>query len=155
MLQPSQLTNSLLFLGFSILLIAIFVPTFLWAMRKTISNIQELPEFTDLDVATVRRQMMALLVGMPFVVLFFALARLVWDQPTPSTVFIALIMGFTPLAYIAVSSIRNRVSIIRGREPLPVKGAKAVWSGVLNLVFIILMFTGFTIYFALYFDSLK
>jgi hypothetical protein len=136
-------------------MIAIFVPTFLWAMRKTISNIQDLPDFTDLDVATVRRQMMALLVGMPFVVLFFALARLVWDQPTPSTVFIALIMGFAPLAYIAVSSIRNRVSIIRGRERLPVKGAKAVWSGVLNLVFIILMFTGFAIYFVSYFDSLK
>jgi hypothetical protein len=155
MLQLSQLTDSLLFLGSMILLIAIFIPTFLWAMRKTISNIQKLPEFTDLDVVAVRRQMMALLVGMPLVVLFFALARLVWDQPTPYIVFIALIMGFASLAYIAVSSIRNRVSIIRGRESLPVKGAKAVRSGVINLVFVILMFTGTAIFFALQFASLK
>jgi hypothetical protein len=129
-----------------LLLIAIFIPTFLWVMRKTISNIQKLPEFTDLDVATVRRQMMALLVGMPLVVLLFPLVRLVSAQPMPYIYFIGFMMGFAPLVYISVSSIRNRVSIFRGREPLPIKGAKAVRSGVINLVLVILMFTGFTIF---------
>jgi len=148
MLQPLQLTNYLLFLGSSILLIAIFILVFLWAMRKGISNIQKLQDFTDLDVAAVRSQMLALLVGMPLVVLFFVLAPLVWDQPSPYTVFIALIIGFAPIAYIAVSSIRNRVSIFRGRESIPVKGAKAIWSGVINLVFIFLVFIGYAIYFA-------
>ena len=146
MLQPSQLTDSLLFLGSMLLLIAIFIPTFLWAMRKTISNIQKSLEFTDLDVAAVRRQMLALLVGMPLVVLFFPLVRLVSAQPTHHIFFIALIMGIAPLLYIAVSSIRNRVSIFRGREPLPLKGAKAVRSGVINLVLVILMSTGFAIF---------
>ena len=146
MLQPSQLTDALLFLGSMLLLIAIFIPTFLWVIRKTISDMQKLPEFTDLDVAAVRRQMLALLVGMPLIVLFFPLVRLVWSQPTPYIVFIALIMGIAPLMYIAVSSIQNRVSIIRGREPLPIKGAKAVRSGVINLVLVVLMSTGFAIF---------
>src|SRR5689334_12800722 len=111
MFQSSQLTDSLLLLGFTLLLIAIFIPTFLWGMRKTISNIQKLPEFTDLDVAAVRRQMLALLVGLPLILLFFAMARLVWDQPTPFIVYTALLMGFAPLAYVAVSGIRNRIMI--------------------------------------------
>jgi len=153
MLQPSQLTDSLLFLGSMLLLIAIFIPTFLWGMRKTISNLQKLPEFTDLDVAAVRRQMLALLVGTPLFVLFFAVSRLLLDRPSPYTVFIGLILGFVPPAYIAVSAIRNRVLI--GERGQPVKGAKAVRGGVISLVFLVLMFGGFAIYFALYVVSLK
>ena len=145
--QSSQLTDSLLFLGFSILLIAIFIPTFLWGLRKIISDMQKSPDFTDHDVIAVRRQMLALLVEGPLVLSFFTISRLILDRPSPYTVFIGLILGFAPLAYIAMSSIRNRVAI--GGRSLPVKGTKAVWSGVISLVFIILMFTGFAIYFAL------
>ncbi len=148
MLQPSQLPTYFLFLGFIVLLIAIFIAIFLWALRKTISDIQKLPDFTHLEVDSVRRQMLALLVGIPLFLLFLVLSPLGWNQPSPFTFFIGLIIGFAPLVYIAVSSIRNRVSILRGREPLPVKGAKAVWSGVMNLVFVFLVFTGFAIYFA-------
>jgi hypothetical protein len=154
MFQPSELTDSLLFLGSMLLLIAIFIPTFLWGMRRTISNIQKLPEFTDLDVIVVRHQLLALLVGLPLLLLFFAFARLLLDRPTPSIVFIALIMGFAPLTYIAASSIRNRVSILRGGGRLPIKGTKAVRSGVINLVLVVLMFTGFAIFLALQFASL-
>jgi hypothetical protein len=146
MLQPSQLTNSFLFLSFSILLIAIFVPIFLWGLRKKISDMQKSPNFTDQDVIAIRRQMLTLLVGIPLLLLSLALPPLIWDQPPPNTVFIALIIGFAPLAYIAMSSIRNRVSI--GRGSLPTKGTQAVWSGVINLVFIVVMFTGLAIYFA-------
>ena len=146
MLQSSQLSGSLLFLGFSILLSALFIPIFLWGLRKRISVMQKSPDFTDGDVMAVRRQMLAFLVGVPLVLLFLALSPLVWGQPSPSTVFIGLILGFAPLAYLAVSSIRNRVAI--GGGLLPVKGAKAVWSGVIGLVFIVLTFTGFAIYFA-------
>ncbi len=152
MLQPLQIPDSLLFLGFSVLMIAIFIPTFIWALRKVIGNMKKSTEFTDLEMAAVRRQMLALLVGMPLILLFFALAPLIWDQPTSDIVFISLLMGFVPLAYIAVSAIRNRVSI---GGALPVKGAKAVRSGVISLVFLVLMFGGFAIYFALYFASLK
>jgi len=69
MLQPSQLTDSVLFLGAVILMIAIFIPTFLWGMRKTISKLQQLPDFNELDVDAIRRQMLALLVGLPLIVL--------------------------------------------------------------------------------------
>jgi len=67
--------------------------------------------------------------------------------------FIALILGFAPLAYIAMSSIRNRIAI--GGRSLPITGTRAVWSGIISLVFIVLIFTGFAIYFASYFASLK
>jgi hypothetical protein len=148
MLQPSQLPTYLLFLGFILLLIAIFIVIFLWGMRKTITALQKLAEFTDREVVAVRRQMLALLVGIPLFLLSFVLSPLVWHQPSPYTVFVGLITGFVPLAYIAVSSIRNRVSILRGRERLPVKGTKAIWSGVLNLVLIFVVVTGYTLYFA-------
>jgi len=135
-------------------LIAIFIATFLWAMRKAISNVQKSSDFTHLEVDAVRRQMLALLVGVPLVVLFLTLAPVVWDRPSLYMIFIGLILGFAPLVYIAVSSIRNRVAIGGGRS-LPVKGTKAVWSGILGLVFIVLMFTGSAIFFASYFVSLK
>src|SRR5687768_7520912 len=134
--MPSQLTNSLPFLIFSILASAIYVPTLRWATRKTISDLQQSQEYTDLEIATVQNQFTALLVEVPVVLLFFAVSPLVWDHPTAATVFIGLAVGFTPIAYIAVSSIQNRISIFRGRERLPVKGTKAIWSGVANLVFI-------------------
>ena len=153
MLQPLQLPDSLLFLGFIILMIAIFIPTFLWGLRKVISNMKKSTEFTNLEMAAVRRQMLVLLVWTPLIVLFFAVSRLILDRPSPYTVFFGLILGFTPLAYIAVSAIRHRVSIGEGGRP--VKGAKAVRSGVISLVFLALVFGGFAIYFASYFASLK
>jgi len=142
MLQPSQVPTYLLFLGFIGILIAIF----LWGLRKGISNIQKLPDFTDLEAAAIRRQMLALL-GIPLFLLFLFLSPLGWNLAQPFTFFIGLLIGFGPLAYISVSSIRNRVSILGGREPLPVKGKKAVWNGVMNLVVIVHAFTGFAIYF--------
>jgi|SRR6266536_1443607 len=147
MQQPSQLKDSLLFLGFSILLIAIFIPVFLWGLRKRISDMQKSQDFTDHDVIAVRRQMLALLVEVPLVLLFLALSRLVLAQPSPSIFLLGLILGFAPLVYVAISSIRNRVAI--GGRSLPAKGTRAVWSGVISLVFFVLMFfTGLVIYFA-------
>ena len=154
MFQLSHFPNHLQFLGSMLLLIGVFIATFLWGMRKAISNIQKLSDFTHLEVATVRRQMLALLVGAPLAVLFLTLSPLVWDRPSLSTIFIGLILGFAPLAYIAVSAIRNRIAIGGGRS-FPVKGARAVRSGVISLVFIVLMFTGSVIFFASYFVALK
>lgn len=151
--QPSQLTDSLLLLGFSLLLIAIFIPIFLWGLRKITSDMQKSPEYTDRDVIAVRRQMLALLVGAPLVLLFFAISRLILDRPSAYTVFIGLLLGFVPLAYLAVSWIRDRIAI--GGRSLPVKGTKAVRSGVISLVFLVLSFGGLAIYFAVYFTSLK
>ena len=151
--QPSQLIDSLLFLGFSLLLIAMFIPIFLWGLRKITSDMQKSPEYTDRDVLAVRRQMLALLVGAPLVLLFFAISRLILDRPSAYTVFIGLILGFVPLAYLAVSWIRDRIAI--GGRSLPVKGTKAVRSGVISVVFLVLSFGGLAIYFAVYFTSLK
>ena len=114
---------------------------------------QNSPDFTVHDVNAVRHQMLAFIVGVPLILLFFALWPLIWNHPSPSTVFIGLIIGFIPLAYVAVSSIRNRIAI--GGGLLPVKGKKAVRSGVISLVFLVLLFGGFAIYYALYFASLQ
>src|SRR5215211_4646593 len=100
MLQASQLSGSLLALGFSIFLSAIFVPIFLWGLRKRISIMQKSLDYTDRDVIAVRRQMLAFLVGVPLVLLFFAVSPLIWDEPAPSTFLIGLIIGFAPLAYL-------------------------------------------------------
>jgi hypothetical protein len=137
------MTAYILFLGFTLIGIAVF----LWALRKGISNIQNFPGFTDLEATAIRRQMLALL-GVPLFILFFVLSPLAWHEFPPYALFIGLIIGFAPVGYIAVSSIRNRVSIFRGREPLPVKGTKAVWNGVMNLVLIFLVFMGYALYFA-------
>jgi len=143
LLQPSQWPTYVLFLGFCGILIAIF----LWGLRKGISRLQELPDFTDLETAAIRGQMLALL-GLPLFILFLVLSPLGWDLAKPSTFFVALIIGLAPLAYISVSSIRNRVSILRGRGPLPDKGARAVWDGVANLALILLALVGYALYFA-------
>ncbi len=143
MLQLSYFPNYLEFLGSMVLLIVIFIAVFFWGMRKTISNLQNLSDFTHPEVAAIQCQMLALLVGVPLAVLFLVLAPLVWKQPSPHTFFIGLMLGFAPLAYIAVSSIRNRVAI-GGR--IPARGTRAVRSGVINLVFLILVFTGSAIY---------
>jgi hypothetical protein len=148
MLQPSQLPTYILFLGFVAFLIAIFIAIFRWALRKGISEMQKSPDFTDRDVIAVRCQMLALLIGIPFFLLFLVLSPLGWNLRQPFIYFLALIIGFAPLAYISVSSIQNRVSIFRGSTSLPVKGTKAVWKGVIYLVFIVLVFTGFIVYFA-------
>ena len=90
---------------------------------------------------------------MPLFVLFLVVSRLLLDRPSPYTVIIGLTLGFVPSAYIAVSAIKNRVLI--GERGRPVKGAKAVRGGVISLVFLVLMFGGFAMYFALYVVSLK
>jgi hypothetical protein len=156
-LQPSQVPTYILFLSFVVFLIAIFIVIFHWGLRKRISDMQKSPDFTDLDIIAVRRQMLALLIGIPLFILFVVLSPLGLSLQQPITFFIALIIGFASLAYISVSSIRNRVSIFsrasifRRHESLPIKGTKAVWNGVIYLVFIVLVFTGF----AIYFTSLK
>jgi hypothetical protein len=143
--QPSQLTESLLFLGFSLLLSAISISILLSALRKIRSDMQKSPEYTDRDVIAVQRQILALLVETPLVLLFFAISRLTLDRPSTYTVFIGLILIFAPLAYLAVSWIRDRIAI--GVRSLPVKGSKAVRSGVISLVFLVLSFGGTAIYF--------
>ena len=143
MLQSSQVPTYILFLGFNVLLIAIF----LWAMQKGISNIQKLPDLTDIEAVVIRRQMLAFMVGIPIFLLFLFLSPLGWNLAKPIPFFATLIIGFAPLVYVSVSSIRNRVSILRGRESHAVKGAKAVWNGVMNLAIIFIAVTVFAISF--------
>ena len=138
------MSDYLLVLGSSIILLAIFIAVFIWAIRKTTSDLQKLPEFTLAEVAAVRRQLQALLVGVPVAVLFLVLAPLMWEQPSPQIFLVGLILGFAPLVYIAMSSIRNRVTIGEGGKVA--RGARAIRSGVITLVFLILVFTGSAMY---------
>jgi len=129
---------------FFLSIIGIFIAISIWGLRKSISNLQKSSDFTGLEVTAIRHQMLVLLWGISLFLLFFVLSPLVWGwgKRMPSySVFPALTIGFAPLAYISVNSIKNRVSIFRGLEQRPVKGAKAVWYGILNLVLIFLILT--------------
>jgi len=144
MLQLSYFPNYLQFLGSMVLLIVIFIAVFFWGMRKTIRKLQNSSNFTDLEVAAIQRQLLALLVGAPATVLFLVLVPLFGERPSPLMFLIGLVLGFAPLAYIAMSAIKNRVAI--GGRPLPTQGTRAVRSGIINLVFVILVFTVSAIY---------
>jgi hypothetical protein len=130
----------ILFLGFVWLLIAVF----LWGWRQGYNDIHKLHDFADVEQTALRRQMKALL-GIPLVVGVLVLYPLAGEGARPYAFFVALMIGSGALGYIAVSSIRNRVSILRGREPVPIKGNQAVWGGVINLV-VMLLFLGFILY---------
>jgi hypothetical protein len=137
------MTEYILFLVFVLVLITVF----LWALQQGLSRLQKLPDFTDLEIAAMRRQLLALL-GIPLFILFLVLSPLVGDRGEPYGYLLAAIIGLGSIAYISVSSIKDRVSILRGRERLPIKGTKAIWSGVMNLV-IILLIGGIFIYYVL------
>ena len=148
MLQPSQMPTYILFLAFVVFLIVLFIAIFRWSLRKRIRDLQQSPEVTEQDVMAVQRQTFALMIGIPLFLLFLVLSPLGWNLRHPFVYFLTLIIGFAPLAYISVSSVRNRVSIFRRFEASPAKGTKAVWKGILYLMFIILVLIGFTVYFA-------
>ena len=84
---------------------------------------------------------MIALLGVPLFVLALALYR-----AQPYVFAVVFLIGFGPLGYIAVSSIRNRVSILQRRKSLPIRGNKAVWAGIGNLV-LILLALGLFLYF--------
>ena len=146
MLQPAPLTMYILFLS----MIGIFIAISIWGIRKSISNLQQSSDFTNIEVTTIRHQMLVLLWCISLFLLFLVLSPLVWGKRMPPyAVFAALTIGFAPLAYISVNSIKNRVSIFRTIEQRPVKGTKAVWYGILNIAFIFLTLTlGSVWYFA-------
>jgi hypothetical protein len=147
-LQPSQVPTYILFMTFIVFLIVLFIAIYRWALRKRIHDMRQSPDFTEQDVIAVRNQMLALMIGVPLFLLFLFLSPLGWNLRQPFVFFLAFIIGFAPLAYISVSSIQNRVSIFQARKGIPIQGTKAVWSGVINLAFIILVFTAFAVYFA-------
>src|SRR5690349_5676443 len=111
-------------------------------MQKGISNIQKSPDLKDIEAVAIKHQMLDWMVGMRLFLLFLVLSPLGCNLQQVFVFFVALIIEFAPLAYISISSIRNRVSILGGREQHAVKGAMAVWSGGMNLAFIFLVFAG-------------
>jgi hypothetical protein len=82
------------------------------------------------------------LLGFPALIVVVSIFAALFEKPWPQYAgTIALVLSVWPIGYICVSSIQNRVSLIRGRQPLPVKGAIAVRNGVINLVLLILVFS--------------
>jgi len=149
MLQPSFLTSYIFSSVIFLVFIGIFFVISLWGLKKSISHIQKLPEFTDFEVTVIRHQMLVLLGGITLFLLFFALSPLVWGEVKrwpPYASILALIIGFLPLVYISVNSIKNRVSMFRGIDSSPTKGAKAIWYSILNLVLTLLAF-GYALYY--------
>jgi hypothetical protein len=147
MLQPAQVPAYLLFLAFVIFLIIIFEAGFHWAWRKRIGEMRQSSDYSDQEVNAVSYQMLAMMIGVPLSILFMVLSPLGWNLRHPFIYFLALALGFAPLIYISVSSIRNHISIFRTFESTPVRGRKAVWKGISFLIFSALVFAVFVIYF--------
>lgn len=108
-----------------------------WRLWREYHRVQTIEGFTDEEKSVLKRQVVALLAFLPFllvyVILFvigeeFALNLL-------NNFFFSLfyiLVGLVILGYVAWSSIINQVSILRGRgQQKPLKGWSAILSGIL------------------------
>ena len=111
-----------------------------WRLWREYHHVQIIEGFTEKEKMILIRQVMALLVFLPFllvyVVLFIIGQGVVLNLLNNSSFSLFyLLVAFVILGYIAVSSIRHRVSILRGRgQRKPLKGRSAVLIGILTLV---------------------
>jgi hypothetical protein len=125
---------------FSLLSIIGFV-FFIWIRHKGLEQIRVLPDFSDRERTALQRQINALL-GFPVAFIVVCIFLVFFEKPWPFYAdTIPMVIVFISVGYICVSSIQNRVSLLRSHHPLPVKGATAVRNGVLNLAFLVLAFS--------------
>jgi hypothetical protein len=117
---------------------------FIWIWRKGREQIEEFPDFTAPERAALQRQMNTLL-GFPVLALVVCVFSVSFEprQWPPYAGLIAMALFAGPVGYICVSSIRDRVSLIRDQRRLPLKGEAAVRIGVTLLVFLIPTFFAF------------
>jgi hypothetical protein len=123
-----------------------------WRLWREYNYVQIVEDFTEAEKAILTRQVTALLVFLPF--LFFYVVLFIIGQGfavdilrTPYLSQFYLLSTSVIFGYIAVSSIRHQVSILRGRgQRKPLKGRSAALSGTLVIVFLIgfglIFFTG-------------
>jgi len=120
-----------------------------WRLWREYHHVQIVEGFTEEEKVILIRQVIALQVFLPFLLVYVVLFVIgqgvvlnLLNNPFFSLFYI--LVTFVILGYIAVSSIRHRVSILRGRgQRKPLKGRSAVLIGVLTLVTIAVISSSF------------
>jgi uncharacterized membrane protein len=111
-----------------------------WRLWQEYHHVQIVEGFTEEEKVILIRQVIALLVFLPFLFLYIMLFIIgqgfavdILRNPYFSQFY--LLISLVILGYVAVSSIRHRVSILRVRgQRKPLKGRSAVLSGILVIV---------------------
>ena len=96
----------------------------------------KLDGFTEHEKSILAKQLLALLIFTPFLLIIAVLLAMGWSFVTITR--IALSLGSLSLGYIAITSIINQVSILRGRgQHYPSKGKIAVVHGAFAIIVVI------------------
>ncbi len=135
-----------------LLFIVVFLVIFFWAWPLGFRRVPTLQGFTMREKVAIQNQMKALLF-LPVLIAMIISFRFLPQEGRGVHVgafYFGLIVGMGTLGYIAISSIREQVSIFGKHDNLPLKGRQAVWAGIANIVFII-----FVVGFALFFVPFK
>ena len=114
-----------------------------WRLWREYNYVKLVEDFTEAEKVVLIRQVIALLVFLPFLFLYIVLFIIgqgfavdILRDPYFSQFY--LLISLVILGYVAVSSIRHRVSILRARgQRKPLKGKSAVSIGILTLVVLI------------------
>lgn len=114
-----------------------------WSIRRQYKIIQVVEGFTAEERSVLTRQVLALLplLFLPLLFAFFMLGSSLTFSLSRFKLFIisVALITYPTFAYIAISSITNRVSFARSK---PLKGRKAIVTGIFSMLILILQ-TGF------------
>ncbi|HNT77981.1 MAG TPA: hypothetical protein PKH77_23455 [Anaerolineae bacterium] len=120
-----------------VLLPLLIFGVFVWSLIRQYRQIPLLNGFTDREKAVLARQVTALLIVTPLLLLYAAsfATRQVF---IPFAIYFA--GGALGLGYVALTSIVYRVSILRGRgQKRPTQGVNAVVVGIFAIVFMLIV----------------
>lgn len=122
---------TVVFMIFPWLILGLFV----WGIIREYRRIPSLDGFTDDEKAVLTRQVFALALGCPFLLLQ-GLLSFVTGKQSASPVVVLAVMSI--LGYISLTSITKRVSILRGKgQRIPTRGPLAVVQGIVVLVMLV------------------
>jgi hypothetical protein len=114
-----------------------------WSIRRQYKIIQVVEGFTAEERSVLTRQVLALLplLFLPLLFALFLLSSSLTFSLSKFKLFIisVALITYPTFAYIAISSIKNRVSFARSK---PVKGRQAIVTGIFSMIILILQ-TGF------------
>ena len=114
--------------------ILVILTLHIWGLRGQYRNIQKLEDFTDQEKAVLKRQLLAV-VPMSIFVVFFLLFFLGLSVSFSQLMWSGVLLSIPTIGYVAVSSIKHRVSLFRGKGARnPTRGKVAVGMGVVMII---------------------
>ncbi|MEP7358605.1 MAG: hypothetical protein ABI847_15255 [Anaerolineales bacterium] len=124
------------------LFVLIMGAVFVFLLRLGIMRVEQLPEYTQDEKAIIRKQMKALYLLPVFMFVLIDFPGWLNSIAAAIQLFLALAIGFGMIAYVAISSIKNRISMFREHGKPPTRGRTAVWGGIINLGLVLVAWSG-------------